>query len=365
MRPVVTVSRASVAAAALALTILPSTAGAASSWSVAHPSYTAVDNVPYAPLNAITAPSASNVWAVGQDSGTPQINHWNGSSWSQSSLPNGPCSVFEADCVLTGVSGDSASDVIAIGQGTIPTPSGWATEALVYRWNGSAWSQLSAPSNFSYGELQRIQTFSPTDAWAVGVGASSSGANGVAAVNWNGTSWTSATTPVSTTNNVNVNAISGSSGSDIWVVGQTVTPGYHNRHFTSLILHYNGSSWTQMAAPDNSGLMDVDAVSPTDAWAIAADGSVLNWDGNAWTVVTTLAQGNTAIAALSPTDVWVAGVVSLTHYNGSTWTSTSIPSGVNALTGHAVLAPGRIWFGGYYYAANAVTAPAILSTSAG
>ena len=149
------------------------------------------------------------------------------------------------------------------------------------------------------------------------------------------------------------------------MVGQTVTPGYHNRQFTSVLMHYDGSSWTQMPAPDSSGLLDVDAVSPNDAWAIAADGSVLNWNGKAWSVVTQLAQGNTAIAALSPTDVWVAGVVSLTHFNGTSWASTPIPAGVNALTGHAVLSTGQIWFSGYYYPSNAVTAPAVLSTPSG
>lgn len=365
MRPILTIRRASTAAAVLAIAIVPSTAGAATTWSVAHPPYAMVDNVPYAPLEGITAISASNVWAVGQDSGTPQINHWNGSSWSQSTLPSGPCSAFEADCVLFGVSGNSASDVITVGEGTIPTSSGWVTEVLAYRWNGTAWSQLTVPSSFTYDEMEHIQTFSPTDAWAVGVGASSSGANVATAVNWNGTSWTPVATPVSTGNNLSVNAISGDSASDIWVVGETVTPGYRNRQFTSVIMHYNGSSWTQVAAPDNSGLLDVDAVSPTDAWAIAADGSVLNWNGTAWSVATQLAEGNTAIAALSPTDVWVAGVVSLTHYNGSSWTSAPIPSGVNALTGHAVLSPGDIWFPGFYYPSNAVTAPAVLSTTSG
>jgi hypothetical protein len=43
----------------------------------------------------------------------------------------------------------------------------------------------------------------------------------------------------------------------------------------------------------------------------------------------------------------------------------SIPAGVNALTGYAVLSPGDIWFGGYYYPSNAVTAPAVLSTTSG
>ena len=170
MRPSVTVRNAVVAAAALAVAVIPGLANAATTWSVAHPPYTAIDNVPYVPLNAISAISATNVWTVGQDSGTPQINHWNGSKWSQSALPSGPCSVFEADCALTGVSGDSASDVITIGEGTIPTASGWVTEALAYRWNGTAWSQLTVPSSVTYNEMEHVQAFSPTDAWAVGVG---------------------------------------------------------------------------------------------------------------------------------------------------------------------------------------------------
>jgi hypothetical protein len=368
MRPIVRVrhATATAAAAAVALAVIPATASAATTWSVAHPPYTATDNVPYVPLNAITAISASNVWTVGQDSGSPQINHWNGSSWSQSSLPSGPCSVFEADCALTGVSADSASDMIAVGEGTIPTSSGWTTEALAYRWNGAAWSQLTVPSGVTYDEMEHVQAFSPTDAWAVGVGSSATTDVTVAtALNWNGSSWTQVATPVSTDEDLSVNAISGDSASDIWVVGQTVTPGYRNRQFTSVIMHYNGSSWTQMTSPDNSGLTDVDAVSPTDAWAIAADGSVLNWNGSAWSVQTQLAEGNTAIAALSPSDVWVAGVVSLTHYNGTSWTSTAIPSGTNAFTGHAILSPGDIWFSGYYYPSNAVTAPAVVSTTSG
>ena len=194
MRPIVTIRRASVAAAALALAALPAAAGAASTWSVAHPPYTMVDNVPYAPLEGIAAISASNVWAVGQDSGTPQINHWNGSSWSQSALPNGPCSVFEADCELFGVSGSSASDVITVGEGTIPTASGWVTEVLAYRWNGSAWSQLTVPSSFTYDEMEHIQTFSPTDAWAVG-GTNCGYPTQTVAYHWNGSSWTQVPTP--------------------------------------------------------------------------------------------------------------------------------------------------------------------------
>ena len=108
--------------------------------------------------------------------------------------------MFEADCALTGVSGDSASDVITIGEGTIPTSSGWVTEALAYRWNGTAWSQLTVPSSVTYDQMEHVQAFSPTDAWAVGVGSNATtGAAVAATLNWNGSTWTQVGTPVSTT----------------------------------------------------------------------------------------------------------------------------------------------------------------------
>ncbi len=154
------------------------------------------------------------------------------------------------------------------------------------------------------------------------------GAAVATALNWNGSTGTQVATPVSTTSNLSINAISGTSASDVWVVGETVTPGYHNRQFTSVIMHDNGSSWTQMTAPDNSGC-------------------------------------RTSTPCRPQTRGPIAGVVSLTHYNGTSWTSASDPAGVNAMTGHAVLSPSDIWFSGYYYPSNAVTAPAVLSTTSG
>ena len=51
----------------------------------------------------------------------------------------------------------------------------------------------------------------------------------------------------------------------------------------------------------------------------------LSWNGSAWSVVTTLELSNdAAIAALSPTDVYVAQLGGLSHYNASAWTTTSI-----------------------------------------
>jgi hypothetical protein len=126
------------------------------------------------PLNAVTAISAGNVWAAGQDSGSPQIDYWNGSSWKQSALPSGECSVFENTCVLTGISGDSAGDVIAVGNGVINSDSsaGWVAEALAFRWTGMAWQQMTVPSGVTEDAMEHVQVFSSANAWAVGTGTS-------------------------------------------------------------------------------------------------------------------------------------------------------------------------------------------------
>jgi hypothetical protein len=214
--------------------------------------------------------------------------HWNGAAWSSVTVSSPACDVFESSCQLTGVSADSASDVIAVGNGILNTSPTWTTAPLAFRWNGSAWSALTLPA-----------------------------------------------------------------------------PGYHNRQFTSVIMHYNGSAWTQAAVGDNSGLLDVDALSPADAWALAADGSVLNWDGSTWTAKTQLASGNTVLTALSATDVWVGGVVSVTHYNGSSWSTAPIPAGISGLAGAASSGPGNVWFAGDNVTSSGVTEPVVLSTSNG
>jgi hypothetical protein len=116
-----------------------------------------------------------------------------------------------------------------------------------------------------------------------------------------------------------------------------------------------------------SAFEHIQVLSATNAWAVgtapdATDtGSVVaavNWNGKEL-------SNDAAIAALSPTDVYVAQLGGMSHFNGTAWTTTSIPSGVNVLTAHAVVSPGHVWFAGYYYPSNAVTAPAVLSTTSG
>jgi hypothetical protein len=330
----------------------------AATWQVAHPPFTPQSNVPYAPLAAVSPISATDVWAVGRADGAALTEHWNCTRWSAVALPSGPCEVFESSCQLTGVSADASGDVIAVGNGTLNTYPSWTAAALAFRWNGTAWASMSLPASIGPWSLAHVKTFSATDAWAVGQAASGP-AGAPSAAHWNGTSWTSVATPVLTTLGLTMNAIAGSSGHDIWAVGLAESSGYHNKQRHSAIMHYDGSNWTQTAIPDTHGLLDVAALSPTNAWALGFDGSLLHWDGTAWTIKTVQPYA-TVLAAVSSTNVWVGSVVSVSQFNGSTWTVTALPQGISTLHAAAALSTGSVWFVGSYYAPAGSEVPAVL-----
>jgi hypothetical protein len=92
-------------------------------------------------ISAVTALSPTNAWAVGKDIGatTPVgggtlTEHWDGTSWTvvPSPSPGG-------EPGLTGVAARSASDVVAVGS-ALPSINGGPLQAVILRWNGSAWS---------------------------------------------------------------------------------------------------------------------------------------------------------------------------------------------------------------------------------
>jgi hypothetical protein len=126
-------------------------------------------------LDALSAISASNVWAVGEQigsgtaiGGSTLIEHWNGAAWSIVPSPTPG-----ADPSLSGVAGRSASDVYAVGS-DLPSINGGADQAMILRWNGSSWSVDS--NGVFTGSLFSAATFpGAANEWAVGVGSADQG----------------------------------------------------------------------------------------------------------------------------------------------------------------------------------------------
>lgn len=113
------------------------------------------------------------------------------------------------------------------------------------------------------------------------------------------------------------NKVWAASVSDVWIVGEA-----------GIILHYDGSRWTQQASGVDVTLFDVWGTSSTNVWAVGARGTVLQFNGTAWNPVTVGAVGDTfsAIHGSSADDIWIAGFDEadnlVMHWNGSAWSES-------------------------------------------
>ena len=99
------------------------------------------------------------------------IEHYNGTSWSIVPSPSPGTAP-----VLTGVSASSAGDVWAVGQ---DDPSGSTTpQTLTLNWNGSAWSTVASPDAGSSSLLTSVSATPGAAAiWAAGYSGTSGSFN--------------------------------------------------------------------------------------------------------------------------------------------------------------------------------------------
>jgi len=274
-------------------------------------------------LNGVAAISDNNVWAVGVWMGPTAINrtlteHWNGSSWSVVPSPN----VGSLDNTLNAVSAVSSNDVWAVGfviGGTANEASG-----LIEHWNGSSWSIVpKIPTNSTAPAINAMTARSANDIWVVG---DSFPQNSTVQTNlawhWNGIKW-SITSPAAFASNgqQSLDGVSAFSSTDVWAVGSYATPGI-DAFTQTLAIHWNGKQWSKVTTPnpvqDLDQLFAVSAISSNDVWAVGwANLSTLieHWNGTKWSIVPSpnqTPQGNNinillGINSGGPGKLWAVG----------------------------------------------------------
>ncbi len=136
---------------------------------------------------------------------------------------------------------------------------------LTEHWNGKEWSIVPSPNssfpNVSATRLYGVDAMSTNDVWAVGYGEDfSSLKSETLIIHWNGKSWSIVPSPnpggSEYTNTLN--AIDGVAPNDIWSVG---AQGYPEK---SLTLHWNGSSWQTIPNACRTPLTGVVAITSRD-----------------------------------------------------------------------------------------------------
>jgi hypothetical protein len=304
-------------------------------------------------LQDVSCVSAKFCMAVGDRSngttGQALVLKWNGAKWTTVSSPD---SSTAKDNELYGVSCVSASFCMAVGYYN----NGTANQALVLKWNGAKWTTVSSPdsSTAKDNELQGVSCVSAK--FCMAVGHRSNGTTGQTLVlKWNGTKWTTVSSPDSSTAEDNVlQGVSCPSAGSCMASGYNYPAGATQQ---TLVLRWNGTRWAQVSSPDqgteDSGLVGVSCLTARfcmatgDSYNGAYQTLALRWNGTKWALVASPGSTNDYLEGVScPTASFCMAAGENVHgstprilmlrWNGTKWAAVSSPdrgTGENYLNG--------------------------------
>lgn len=110
----------------------------------------------------------------------------------------------------------------------------------------------------------------------------------------------------------------GRAANDVWTVGDSGT-----------ILHWDGNAWSsRFTSGTSNALFSVWGSSSNDVWSVGAAGTIIHWDGSTWSGAT---SGTTrtlrAVWGSSAKDVWAVGDLgTIIRWNGTAWSCTTCPA---------------------------------------
>jgi hypothetical protein len=367
----------------LAVVLSAAPAQAAATWTrVASPNRGTVAS---ALQDVAVVPGTSTAWAVGYyyDSNLAayrtMTQRFNGTSWSIVPSVNAGATGYSQ---LNRVDATSTSNV-------------WAIGSLVERYNGTNWVAMSSPAGVA---LRGLDVVSPSEVWVAGYSGSAA-----AVAQWKNGTWTTRYTQASTGRHLTVfEAIAVDASGQVWAVGWDRDYNAPGRPVSSLVVHFDGTSWRREATPNPANrntLMDVVALANGDVFAVgvAQDTSgggitprslMLRKQGTTWSQLP-VPQGEAgsqdqllSVAAVSSSSVWSVGYYNspssglyeplLVHWTGNGGTGTlavSHPSPaltVSALaSGVSATSAGNLWAAGYTAPPSSGNATLILKGTGG
>jgi len=239
----------------------------------------------YAINGAGLVSAAATVSVVVQPAGFPTAG-----AWDIASSPN----TSTQKNYLDGVSCASASFCVAAGYSV--NTSGY-DQTLIEAWNGSSWSIASSPNTTTTqdNDLTGVSCASASLCVAAGYSYDNpSGYDQTLIEAWNGSSWSIASSPNTPTEENYLDSVSCASASFCVAAGYSVnTSGYDQ----TLIEAWNGSSWSIASSPNTSSTQGnyLDGVSCPSASSCVAAGGYVNtsdysqtlieaWNGSSWSI---------------------------------------------------------------------------------
>ena len=242
-------------------------------------------------LDHVWALSANDVWVFGQYFTPADHQHrtfvmrWDGSKWSNVAVPGN----------LAGLTGGAAFDPIsstsafAVARHTVRVGHGAIESDEILHWNGHSWHQTKA---FFGAALFGVSADSNDDAWAVGYFCIPNRCPPfqTLALHWNGRRWRYSPTPhpecrpfaPQCKGDSRLASVTAQSSSDVWAEGSCQGQ-CHDGHV--VILTREGDSWSRVASPGVTLSSAISPLSATDAWAVGSSAGstvLLHWNGSAW-----------------------------------------------------------------------------------
>jgi hypothetical protein len=196
----------------------------------------------------------------------------------------------------------------------------WAIGSLVERYNGTDWVAMSSPAGVA---LRALDVVSPSEAWVAGYSGSAA-----AVAQWKNGTWTTRSTQASTGRHLTVfEAIAVDGSGQVWAVGWDRDYDAPGRPVSSLVVHFNGTSWgeTTPNPASRNTLMDV-ALANGEVFAVG------------------VAQ-DTSGGGITPRSLML-------RKQGANWSSLPVPQGEagsqDQLLSVAVVSSSSVWSVGYY-----------------
>ncbi|GCE28731.1 hypothetical protein KDA_42150 [Dictyobacter alpinus] len=273
---------------------------------------------------------------------------------------------------LQGVVAISSKDIWVVGN------------AGIKHWNGTQWQPVLDEA-VQQGTWTGITARSAHDIWTIGQGP----AGRPQAAHWNGKSWKLTTISIKSADIVKPTGITAITAKNAWIVGSSQSGPNQQETNHTLILHWNGRSWLEVAgaqipAGNDAKLTGISAVSAKDIWIVgnlvnttthAPKPLIEHWNGRNWQLIPSSEDHPSyhtvrlnAVTAVSSHDVWLVGSGFFSgdrtvrgtsgliqHWDGKIWSYTkiSIPeSRSNMLASIKAISPTNVWAAGSFVNPN-------------
>ena len=256
--------------------------------------------------------------------------------------------VYSGDTNHNGATSVCGTEILTVNE----APSIGMMGSSIFRWDGIHWHHyetLPSPNT-----LLGVFMLDTNDGWAVGTAKDATSPPVI--LRWNGVSWVVKTPPGVALGGtlMDVHALS---PTEAWAVGFGPAFGVGN---PPPILKWDGAIWTSVPSGLASGVLtDVHMLSSTDGWAVGCktmacaqgDAVILRWNGLAWSSVTvpenTMIAGLLDVFMLTPANGWAVGLEgTIIHWDGAQWRRAPAPPNAFLTSVHMV-SPTDGWAVGY------------------